>query len=417
MNPFPVIILSLLLPVLTATGSPSDPATLNKQGVGAFNRKDYRAALNSFIDAVKLAPGERTAASNLVAACRSLAGTSAARAEWERAAAVLREGLSALPGNTELRGDLVIVFVNQGTAALASHELSRAQKAAAEALQLDGSSAATNMLAGDIAYTQHDLAAARSSWERALAARPADPSISDRISRLSKELGSEHAYSKTNAYSFDIRFDYKALGNGIIDLRGFLMQAYEKAGREFDRFPEYPIVVILSDVQTFRMVNNMPAWVAGLYDGKIRVPVDFARMPPSTLKAVIFHEYTHALANDLSGGNCPVWLNEGMAMHEMENPSLIATDLLRRAVATGATLPLEQLADVATWRNPALVNLAYAQSWIMVEYLLSRWSGSQMKKLLSRFKQGATFSAILRDDMNRTSAQFELEWLAYARSR
>ena len=165
-------------------------------------------------------------------------------------------------------------------------------------------------------------------------------------------------------------------------------------------------------------MNNVPGWVAGLYDGKIRIPVNFSRIPLATLKGIIFHEYTHALIYDLCGAACPIWLNEGIAMREMNAPHLVMTKVLRRALSSGATLPFDRLNDIkGVWRNASIAPLAYAQSWSMVEYLFNRWSNSRVKKMLLRFKQGASFATILRKEMNRTPAQFEEEWKNYARER
>lgn len=176
--------------------------------------------------------------------------------------------------------------------------------------------------------------------------------------------------------------------------------------------------VILSGESDFRMVNNVPDFVAGLYDGKIRVPVNYSRFPLPALKGIIFHEYTHALVYDLAGSQCPIWLNEGIAMREMDAPGLAATDILRRTLSTGSTLTLDQMSDrTGTWCNPARINLAYAQAWIMAEYLFSRWSCSHVKRMLLRFKEGTSFAAILRDDMNRTPDQFEKEWQRFALER
>ena len=123
----------------------------------------------------------------------------------------------------------------------------------------------------------------------------------------------------------DIRFDYQALGNGIYNIRDFLMEAYEKIGQQFGRYPTYPITVILYREHEFRMVNNVPEFVAGIYDGKIRIPVNFSRYPLSTLKGILFHEYTHALIHDLAGASCPIWLNEGIAMKMMHSQLPVAS--------------------------------------------------------------------------------------------
>jgi hypothetical protein len=163
------------------------------------------------------------------------------------------------------------------------------------------------------------------------------------------------------------------------------------------------------------MVNKVPDFVAGLYDGKIRVPVNYSKVPMSTLKAIIFHEYTHALIFDIAGNACPIWLNEGIAMRQMRTTDLVATDLLSNALKSDNVIPFEKLNDRSgIWNNPTYSNLAYAQSWIIAEYLFSRWNYSQIKKVLVRLKTGDQFATIIKEDMNRTPAQFEQEWKAFA---
>jgi hypothetical protein len=255
-------------------------------------------------------------------------------------------------------------------------------------------------------------------WQAADKADPGDKAVAGRLEHLKKELRAERDLSKMEAYHFDIRFDYQALGSELYDVRKVLIEAYEKVGQDFDLFPTYPIVVILYNETQFRLVNNMPGYVAGLYDGKIRVPVNFTRYPLQTLKGVLFHEYTHAVIYDIAGPSCPIWLNEGMAMREMNGQFPVSIEPLRRALAKNAALSLDELCDVSgTWRNPSRMGLAYAQAWIMIEYLYSRWSRSDIKSLLQGIRQGATFPALLQKSMNRTPKEFEEEWIAYAKGR
>jgi tetratricopeptide (TPR) repeat protein len=403
----------IILPSFSA-----DKTELNAQGVKACERGEYKEGVGLFIDALKLAPNDQTIAKNLAGACRTLAARRNNHGDMENAIAALRQGLAYLPREASLRKDLVVVLVNQGAAFLNNKDYARAQQAASEALQLDNENPLVNSLAGDIAYARQDLAAARGYWQAALNADPANENIAHRMKQLQKEQNAERTFSKMEAYHFDIRFDYQTLAGGVCDIRKFLMEAYEKVGQDFELFPEYPIVVILYKENEFRMVNNVPEYVAGLYDGKIRVPVNYTRYPLATLKGILFHEYTHAVIHDLAGPGCPVWLNEGIAMREMNDQLPVASEALRRAMKQGTLLSLDQLGDPGgAWRDPNRVPLAYAQSWIMADYLFSRWSNRQIKNVLLRIKQGSAFSAVLQEYMNRTPAQFDEEWKAFARGK
>ena len=56
------------------------------------------------------------------------------------------------------------------------------------------------------------------------------------------------------------------------------------------------VAVVIYPGRTFRAVTGAHGWVAGLYDGKIRVPAAGLRdAPPSAVRAVLTHEYAHAL--------------------------------------------------------------------------------------------------------------------------
>jgi tetratricopeptide (TPR) repeat protein len=408
-----LLIISILL-----IGSPvqgSDFATLNKQGVEAFKTGDFKIATDYFSEALKLSPDDTHVKNNFITASRSLAADCVKRNEWSTVISVLEKAYLINPENAEVRNDLVFAYVNYGATALHSKNISDAQQVASKALELDPDNLSVNCLAGDVAYAMHDLLSAEKYWLKAKGSGPNNKSISDRLSKLQNEKKTQGSYSKTQAYHFDIRFDYKTLGQGICDLREFLMEAYEKVGQDFDRFPQYPIVVILSSETDFRMVNKVPDFVAGLYDGKIRVPVNFSKVPMSSLKAIIFHEYTHALIFDIAGNSCPIWLNEGIAMLQMRTTDLVATDLLSNALKSGKVIPLEMLNDRSgIWNNPTYINLAYAQSWIIAEYLFTRWNYSQIKKVLVRLKSGDQFATIMKNDMNRTPVQFEQEWKAFA---
>lgn len=396
----------------------ADLQILNKQGLEFFKEGDYQSAVATFTDALKHSPSDPAITNNYIASCRSLAAGYARTGDLEAAIEVLREASGKVPENRDVRTDLVVVYINKGTRELHSKNISGAKMAIGEALKLDNRSAGANCLAGDIAYAMHDLDAAETYWKKARQADPGYCAVSNRITKLQNEKNTQRSYSRAGAYHFDIRFDYKTLGLGICDLREFLMEAYEKVGQDFDRFPQYPIVVILSSEDDFRMVNKVPDFVAGLYDGKIRVPVNFSKVPMSTLKAIIFHEYTHALIYDIAGHACPIWLNEGIAMLQMRTTDLVAVNLLRKALLSGDVISLEKLDDrTGIWNNPAYVNLAYAQSWIMAQYLFTRWNYRQIKNVLVRLKNGASFTAIIGEDMNRTPAQFEQEWKTFALHR
>ncbi len=393
----------------------ADAVALNQEGIEAYCRGDYDKAAVFFTNALEHSPGEPVISANLSAAYRNLATRHLAEQKNEEALSALGRALTQLPRDTALLAYYMALLVSLGLEHLQRMDLIGAQNAAIKALQLGTVYAPALCLAGDVAYARNDLRKAQEHWLSALDANPSDTSVSRRIRRARAESDAERSLSRTRAYRFDIRFDYRALGDGVCDIRSFLMEAYEKIGQDFGRFPEYPITVILSREDVFRNVNSLPDYVSGLYDGKIHVPLNFTKYPLPTLKGILFHEYAHALVYDLAGNRCPLWLNEGIAMKEMNHSLPVNSGALIDALVSGSTLTFEQLDPASgTWQNPRHLQLAYAQSWMMIEYILHRWSFDRLKKILIRFRNGSDFTAILLDEMNRTPGQFEEEWKDFA---
>ena len=408
----------LISTILLTTGLlfAEDAATLNRLGVEACNREEFDKAVPLLTNAYKAAPENATIAKNLAAACCALAYKQDQNGAADDALLTLRNAATLLPADESVHNALVALLVNLGSIALRNNSLSDAQIKTDEALRRSPENAIALLLAGDIAYREHDLQKARKYWERARTADPSNRNLEQRLEKIGKEITSEQSFSRTEVSHFDIRFDYRKLGNSVFDIRDFLMEAYSRVGQDLDLFPPYSVAVILYGENEFRLVNNVPAFVAGLYDGKIRVPVNFSRYPLTTLKGILFHEYTHAVIHAIAGPSCPIWLNEGIAMREMNACLPVSTGILRSAIANGTLLPFEELGNRAVWNDPQKVSLAYAQSWMMADYLYHRWSNSQVRRVLARCKEGTPVEIIMREELGRTPEQFAEEWKTYANS-
>jgi hypothetical protein len=155
----------------------------------------------------------------------------------------------------------------------------------------------------------------------------------------------------------------------------------------------------------------------GIYDGKIRLPVNYEKIPIYRLKSVISHEYTHALIHELSGGLCPIWINEGLAEYEESKYERKDLQIIKNALRSGKVLSYSQLNNPGTWKNRQYIHLAYDQSYVMVEYILNRWSRAFILNCLKKIKMGNTFETILFKECNRSVSQFESEWKTFAEKK
>lgn len=83
--------------------------------------------------------------------------------------------------------------------------------------------------------------------------------------------------------------------------------------------PNMPIEVILYRKEDFiEVFAGGPAWVEGLFDGRLRVPVssDMVRDVKGKLGTILRHELSHAMLSFRSTGRpWPTWFDEGLAQY------------------------------------------------------------------------------------------------------
>ena len=116
----------------------------------------------------------------------------------------------------------------------------------------------------------------------------------------------------TPAAQFRIRYDggvNEPLGLAVLDV---LSQAYKEYARRLGFAPEDPVTVVLQMGTAFQE-GGAPEWAAGTNDGTIRVPVHGLDAPSPQLVRVLRHELAHSFIASRTAGNCPTWLQEGIA--------------------------------------------------------------------------------------------------------
>ena len=185
---------------------------------------------------------------------------------------------------------------------------------------------------------------------------------------------------------FDGPQDY-ALASRALEV---LEDAYFRIGSALYTFPDRPITVILYTQQQFRDVTRAPAWAAGAYDGRIRIPIRGALDKPEELERVLSHELTHAMVQAIAPRGVPTWLNEGLAVNFEPRGAAWADAEL---ATTTTRLPLAALAGNFGGKSADEARLAYAQSAAVARRLLEEGGGSAVVAILEDLARGLTFRA------------------------
>ncbi len=177
---------------------------------------------------------------------------------------------------------------------------------------------------GEVQYRRNRLEDAVEALRAAVAARPGDASLRKRLAKVERDLAAESGYSRADSTHFVLRFDGDRddrLGAALLDE---LERAYGELADELDAWTREPVTVILYTNRQFHDTTGTGERVAGLFDGKIRLPVGGLDRVTPAVRRVARHELVHALVHARAKGHAPRWLHEGLAqLLEPRDPATV----------------------------------------------------------------------------------------------
>ena len=324
----------------------------------------------------------------------------------------LQEALDLDAGNAQFKANLVSIHLQAAQAAQREHDAVNAKRELQQALALDPKNAQAYALLGELEYSSQHLREAKTAWQKAYQIDPSIPGLKDRFDQVQDELPVESTFEKLSQSSFDIRYNEGVPRSTSYDIQSALITARREVGTDFKMWPRHKLLVLVYDAQQFRqMRQNTPDWVAGQFDGKIRVPLPSAQLNQGLVRNIMFHEYTHALIYDLTAGHCPNWLNEGLAEYEGRTQFSQPLKLLADAHHAQTLIPWAELSDRF---GPTLpieqVGLAYEQSYSMVAYLVDRYGFWRVRRLLKALAGGTPWETAVAAEFRMKLPRLEADW-------
>jgi hypothetical protein len=150
----------------------------------------------------------------------------------------------------------------------------------------------------------------------------------------------------------------------------------------------------------------------GFFDGRIHVVS--AAHPSEELRALLFHEYVHAIFREQTGGDRPYWWNEGLAeLAERESrsqPGLTRSERssLRRRIDAGDWIPLARLAPSFSGLDDDDARAAYQEATAAALFIEERTDSAQRARMLSILAEGrgddAAFTEVMGMDTEAIDA-------------
>jgi len=115
------------------------------------------------------------------------------------------------------------------------------------------------------------------------------------------------------------------------------------------------------------------------------------------LARTIAHELTHLVIHQVTlnpYSGLPTWLDEGLAMHTEGQLEPIFTVVLNTAIAEGNLISVRSLSSPFS-AHAGQSLLSYAQSYSIVDFLITEYGQGEMLELLNIFSQGSGYDGAL----------------------
>ena len=326
------------------------------------------------------------------------AGWNALEASQPHAAAeAFRAAVASDPKNPRL-------YLGAGAAAYLERRDQDAKDAFEHALALDPRLTRARALLGRVLHRSGDLIGAIRTYETLTSEAPDDQEARSALERWRREADLHDRMQQTIGAHFTVSFEGPEEATLAAKALESLERAFWRIGDTLGLYPVEPIAVVLYTAEQFRDITRSPAWAAGAFDGRIRVPMGGALENEAELDRVLAHEFTHALIRSLAARGVPTWLNEGLAT-SLESGDLGWAE--RRLREVQRPVALTELQTSFGRLAGAEAQLAYATSALAVRRLAEEAGGFAITNLLRDLGDGVDFDAAFAHRMQRSFADFQ----------
>lgn len=275
-------------------------------------------------------------------------------------------------------------------------------------------SAAVARLTGWAYYGLDQTGKAIGEWKRAQRLQP-DAQVAALLAKAERDQKAERNFHKDANGHFILRYEGGEAPGLASQILSALDADFATLQQDFQYTPTAPIGVVLYTQKTFRNVTRAPSWADGLYDGRIRVPVQGLTSVSSELSQVLMHELTHSFVHQMTEGRCPTWLNEGIAQYMEGWRSAGSAKMLVASYDDKKFIPLSRLVGPWTGFPTPLADYAYAWSLATVESIIANSGMWGIRSLFTELRQGASARTALGVALQLNYADLELQTVQYLR--
>lgn len=376
---------------------------LNNEAVKLNEAGDFAAAAEQVRAALRSDPGQPVLRRNLSVILRNWAVAEIRAGRPGFAVDLLSEALT-MGDNAELLGTLGVAHANNGSSAEAREALERA-------VSLGAQDPTTFAVLGNVYRQQGERQRAVEMFQRAREHGAQGKDFDESLARLEREMDAEWDFDDRRSAHFEVSFDSGEDRNTVPIVLDSLERAYFAVGRQFDWYPAERVQVVPYPETNFHDITRAPEWTAGVYDGRIKLPVRGLQEGDAALDRTLRHEYAHVVVAQMARGRCPMWLNEGVATLMEEEGEGDRVDWAWQQLADQPLFSLRQLERPFTELPPERVRAAYAESYLAVRSLVDRSGIHRLRQLLASLGSGKSLPVAFDEVLFVEFASFEEELL------
>jgi hypothetical protein len=243
--------------------------------------------------------------------------------------------------------------------------------------------------------------------------------------------GSQSRSDPATVFYMDDQQQWKKKASGPITLwwyngnDAFAQDAIDTATRALDTLSKTygvqasrPIrILIYANTRDLRVAlpPNSAEWIGG--GATVELGIIHAAIAPgssaaSEIRRILPHEISHMVVYQASlnpYNRPPLWLDEGLAVHNQETPDVRFRPLIQDAVTNGKLIPIRAL------NSPFPLNadqalLSYAESESVVNFIINAYGGKYIGALIAAFKDELSYDQAVQKVLKESLDDLDKEW-------
>lgn len=262
---------------------------------------------------------------------------------------------------------------------------------------------------GNVYYLREELDQAIEAWEGSLSLKE-DGTVRAALERARREAELAGEYDRERLAHFIVRYEGDTMEQTGRLVLGSLEKSYGFLKSRLDFEPKEPIVVILYSRRDYNDLGG-PQWSAGLFDGKVRVPVRGLVSLDQNVESTLRHELTHAFLYAQAGQGVPRWLQEGMAEY------CEGTDAREFGKMLAERIEQDENFAYCLVGSRCDVRFYYPAATSVVDYIIQTRGMGGIKDILDLLGQGHDIDSALSRVVGRDELGLMDDWQHFIRRR